>query len=280
MIKIKKNIGKQGTGKRQSAGIAYIHIPLDTDRDKYIFNCLRTHTVSLITEDGQYIPKVNIGKMLIQFIDFPEDTGKVGSPVVWVNIPFYNEPVVIDVLSPSDEMQGGLEEKQFKFRRSNGNAVVEISGRGKKGQLFINVDGDDDDSGRVYINIRNKSKTGKLNLKIQGDIEADVEGKVELLVSDEFKVEVSDPNDDENISIITATKEQILIESNAIKHNAGESPMVLGDKQQELEDKRTSEYDNHTHPTALGPSGTPLIPIAAILKDSIAAITSDKSSLE
>jgi len=93
-----------------SSGVGYIIIPTEVDIDEFIEDAMRTGRVSI---DGGFghgqFHNVPIDRDALQRIKFPDDEGKHGTPVVWVNIPKHNVPVIVGFLDYKTKSCGMME---------------------------------------------------------------------------------------------------------------------------------------------------------------------------
>lgn len=189
-------------GRRQIAnysapvGFGYITIPFDVDREKYIKTCYRKERVAIqLDGGGSVIDNCYISKESLQQIKFPISDKELGSAVAYIVPHFHNIPIIVGVISKADETQL-LEENSFKKVVRTSNANVSVIGRGKSGELFVNVESDFENEGSIYITLRSKNNTSKFNIKCFGDISAYAEGKVFLKCLND--VQISSISFDEN----------------------------------------------------------------------------------
>jgi hypothetical protein len=277
LIKKVKNIGLNSVGKRNANGIAYVFLPRDADREAYIANCFNTSTVSLVTENGEYFHKVPIGKLAIQMIDFPLSVNQTGSPVLWSNVPIHNQIIVTDVFEFKNQFQS-LEESQFKITKRLNNNVAGISLRGKAGQILMSASGESEGSGQMEINLSNFFQTALFKMFVQGEILLKSTASFFVNSFNAFKLSVLNGNN-EAVSRIEATLNNITIDSETIQHSDGKEPMVLGDTLEALLEDFITAVSNITVTTSLGVS--PIINKAQVeaLKQRVEAIKSKISKL-
>jgi len=226
------------------AGIGYIAIPDDEsiDKEQYIEDCYRSHSVAIYggVHYG-YFYNVSIDKEVIKSIEFPKEKGLYGSPVVWVNIPPYNKPVIIAVLKGKDEYYLNAEGEWNMSREFDGNHI-DISAKSKEGVLDFSVMAS---KGKININLIDPNKEGNLKVYVKGksQIHATEETqivsdkKIQLLVLDEdsknkvaitYEREIGLTYIDEFDNEINIIDGEIQIKSDKINHNEGSEPMVLG----------------------------------------------------
>lgn len=180
----------------------YIYVPDDVDRDTYVQTALRTERVCVVAEDsGAFLKNVYIARDSLQDIYFPRKKGELGSCVVCVNILPQNEYIVVAVLSKSDESQL-LEEYEFRKEKRSLDGVVSISGKGKSGEMFINIDSKQVDGGRLFVNIKNSESTGQLKINVDGNSSVYSNGNIELQSTESINLSVLN-NDTKKESIIS-----------------------------------------------------------------------------
>ncbi len=227
----------------------YIVLPDTEDRDKYIQDCFRKERVDVYLENGTPVKGCYISKSVLQDIYFPENGG-LGSAVILVTPKFYDIPVVIGAISKDDETQL-LEENSFKRTVSYKGNNVTVYGKGKTGELFINVESSFEDEGNINITLRNKNKSSKFNLKCFGDINIYSEGDTVLKSMKNVDLKTIEISDDEEevtsellfedgvYSLIDKQGSKIssdengnidIVPSGECKLFSGGSPLVKGDE--------------------------------------------------
>jgi hypothetical protein len=242
--------------KRYTVGIGYIVVPSNANRDEYILNSLRKEEVCILTQDGSFISKVLIDRDCLQRIEFPIDNNYPGSCVVYINEFIHNQPIVVAVLSKGNENQL-LDENQFKLYKKTKLGIVSIVGDGNKGNLFVQLNSEDDIGGDFYIDLLNNSKTSKFILNVKGEVVVNTTGNI-TLNSEGNTVLNSDGNIDIvskgniNISVDGTTsvtsKGKVSIDSdNEIDLGASSlEKAVLGDKLKKFMDDFITEVSNIT----------------------------------
>lgn len=297
---------KRGTTRAQkySAGIGYVIIPSDSDRDAYIQKCIRTGTIGILTDDGGILWNVMCNRSDLGFLEFPTvaeygNKASLGTAVAWVNIPVRDQAVVVAVLDRTDE-GAFFQEHQFKIVREFGGGLIEISGKGDTGDLFITASSESD-TGSINIKATNTSRSAKINIFAKGEINLDAVGDVNLQASKSLNITVHDPSVDDKSTTISYEKgtglqykdefdnEIIANDSNvqikaAKKVNLGDGaePAVLGDTLEQFLSDLVDQIKLITVPTAFGPSGTPInaAAFAALVSTSLARIKSSYSNTD
>jgi len=202
----------------------YVFIPPNLDRGKYIQTAFRKEKISIILEDGGgVVNDVYISRTAIQDIYFPVEVGDIGSCVACINIPPYNQYVVVGVISKEDESQL-LGEDEFKREKKTATGVVSVCGRGRTGELFIDIDSTEAGTGGVFVNVKNRNRDAKLNINVFGETNIHTEGKATIESTEEINLSVID-NEAETVSSIIYKKGEGLSYSdefgNSITANGG-----------------------------------------------------------
>lgn len=174
-------ISRKNSGNyNHSTGLGYITIPVGVDRDLYIQTCYRKERVAIqLDGGGSVINNCYISRSVLQEILFPEEVNQLGSCVAFICLKHHNLPIIIACISKPDETQL-LEEKVFKKSVSTKETNVSIEGKGKTGELFINVESNLENEGSIYITLKSLNNTAKFELKCFGDINLYSEGKTSL----------------------------------------------------------------------------------------------------
>jgi len=161
-------------------GLGYIVIPIGVDRDLYIQTCYRKERVAIqLDGGGSVINNCYISRSTLQDIIFPDEVNQLGSCVAFICLKHHNLPIIVSRISKPDETQL-IEENSFKKLVSTKGANVAIEGKGKTGELFINVESNSEDEGSIYVTLKSKGNTSKFELKCFGEINIYSEGKTSL----------------------------------------------------------------------------------------------------
>lgn len=207
----KRALTKQPAAANDYAvGRGYIFIPFGVDREQFVQTALRNERVSLMLEDGRgSINDAYISKTVLQEISFPEKTGELGSPIAYLNIYPANEFTVIAVLSSNDNSQL-LKEYQFKKVKESEIGRVSVIGNGDNGELIISVDGENEDSGKVILNIKNSENKGELEINVLGGTNIYTQGDKVLKSAKSIELQVVN-NETQKKSSLKYEKDQGLI---------------------------------------------------------------------
>lgn len=259
-----------------TAGVGYITIPVDSsiDRDTFIEDCYRTQRVAMLGGQlGGMFYDVSIDTECIKNIQFPNEPGGKGSPVVWLNIPVFEKQVIVAVLKDEDDYIFN-DEHSLINTRSHSSTFITTSIQAKDGHAGFAMSSDKEDSS-VDIDILNSNNKSKLNVRVSGDISINGNESVNLQSDKNIFINVKNEKD-ENLLFIKYTANAgyeyrdefgneiacvdgvISIKSKKINHSDGDEPMVLGDKLVQTLSKLIDAINKITVPTALGPSGTPI----------------------
>lgn len=152
-----------------TAGIGYIVIPNDKNRDGYIQKCYRNHTVAI--RPGLNYSKtydIPITADALSSIEFPERTEDLGSTIVWVREDFQNRPVVIGVIKDAGK-PSQLSSSQQQIIQEYGNQLAQIFLDAKKSLLNLSAVGNN--ANPAIINIRaTGSSEDEVNVESGGSI--------------------------------------------------------------------------------------------------------------
>lgn len=187
---------------RQSSGIGYVIIPTDVDRDAYVESCTRKKTVSILTEQGETINDVSVGKLAMQFIEFPKLDGnnsrKLGSPVGFVNIPSRNKPLIFDVFDASDEFNV-CPEQGFNITKRTSESTASVTGNGGTGNMSVASYCKKGDN-TLDVSVRSKTITSTLRVVVDGITSLFSRKMVKLKSGEGFFFEVKDEEKDNTTS--------------------------------------------------------------------------------
>lgn len=196
----KKYVSTRPVGTRNSAGIGYIILPTDKDRDKYIESCYNTGTISVMLEDGGMVDYVSISNHVLNYLEFPKTSEQLGSMLFWVNIPKKNIPVIVAVINKNDEIIS-IGEHQIIQSKDHKDGYIEISGNAKDGLLNITAKGKKSDKGVLNISVTNVDDTAELNLLVRGTSNIKTIGDTNLEVTNKIKIRIFDPDVDDKETV-------------------------------------------------------------------------------
>jgi len=269
-------VGRSGAAyERESVGIGRVILPPNTDRDIYIKNCYQCSTVSMISRVNlDVIHDVTVDTSVLERIVFPDTSEKLGSSVVWINLPIYNSPVIVALINNSDDMVDSLEENEFSFSRWDRDGQVSISGLARDGSIYITSQSNTNKGGRLKINVSNKNRTGILDVTVNGDFY--LESKTaELKLQESFSVEVNSGIKEEKTTslivendsiegIVSESTSGFRVEESEFTIGKGNTRAVMGDEKEKFIHSLIDVIAGQTVATSLGPQ--PLVNAAGILK--------------
>ena len=242
-------------------GIGFVIVPPDVDRQQYINTCFASETISIYPEcGGTSFNRVPLSQEAVQQVEFPDKDKKFGSQVVYLFHPTTKNPIIIAVLSKRNELVG-VQHKQFKLFKSDGENLVSLIGDGKKGNLFVTVKSTETSGGQILINLVQSGGTGKFSLQVQGDI---------FLISNHFELK------NKTTKILSKEKISLGIEEY--------EPAVLGQTLcDDVLKPLFSALKQLKVATAMGPSGTPLpdfLQKVVEIENKLDSILSEKVEIE
>jgi hypothetical protein len=201
----------------------YVFLPSDMEgekRDQYIAKCKRKSRVSLLFEDGGGVcHDCYVIKSAISDIEFPDIFGKVGSCVICYVDPNSGLPIVMGVLGKEDESEL-LGEKEKRLIAQSGNNIAEVGVKGKTGEIYLNVNSDQSTGGVVTINVSNTNRSGKLKIRVIGDVDMYVKDECEISSEEQIGLTVTDVEND-NIHSIIIDGNGVNIDGNVSTDNDG-----------------------------------------------------------
>lgn len=200
---------KYRTGFLMQIFKGYIFLPpnLEDDaRTKYIQTCYRTGKVSVLLDGGGVAHNVPIDKNTLKEVNFPESFGEAGDSVLcWLN-PYNNRPMVFALFNKEDESTIS-DENEYKVVRSNGNNISSIDIKGNEGEVYINVDSDDEDGGNIVLNVNNVNRNGSLKINVNGEADIYTSNKAKISSNTELELTVKNLDTDNESSLnITGEK--------------------------------------------------------------------------
>ena len=240
-----------------NAGIAYVCLPSDIDRDTYISQCYTTATVSIFSERNGFYNRVPIDVHSLNFVTFPQVLAEFGSAVSFIVDPVVKRPIITGLYFKNDELSA-LQENQFRFKRElNGNSV-EITGSPDGKYLHLNVTADS--AGEVSINVSSQDQSAKVSFEVDGDVNVNATGNTNIRQGNQFTLStIADTADDTKVAIMRqrATSHLFIDEEHDINTdkfsiNAGEEPFILGKQWASFMKNFINEVANSTVETPMG----------------------------
>lgn len=284
-----------------NAGIGYVVIPQDVDRDQYVENCYRTQTVTI---QGGYgygeFGQVRVSQSAMQEIEFPsgvDGEDKYGSAVVWVKDSNTLAPVIIATIRrQSSYYDLGEQTRRVAVRTENGGSV-EIQATGD-GRLQISVIGSSESPAQLSLRVNSPKADSQVSLDCDNEVVVSAGKKISVVTPGVIEAVFVDDQMNEKTTLryepqkgleykdefeneITAGDGAVNVTSKEISHNSGNEPMVLGDK---LSSFIGDFIDAVMQLTVVTPAGTSTVPVNvakfAELKTRFDEFKSKKSKLE
>lgn len=257
-----------------SAGVGFVVIPSDVDREQYINDCYRTNTLTINGGKGYgYFSGVHADINVMQNIHFPTDEENRGTPVVWIKDAVSQLPVIVGVLRKQNEYYS-LSENQYKLKRGTEKTDVEIFIDGNESELNITILGDKDYPANMNVKLSSENSDSVFNLNCDNEININgsksvnviTNKKVSLLVNDKgenkmklsYELENGLNYKDEFENEIVAKDGEIDIISKKINHNEGKEPMVLGNTLADILDEILKAIQAITVVSPVGATSTPV----------------------
>lgn len=281
-----------------SAGVGFVVVPNETEREQYIEDCYRTNTLTINGGMGYgFFHNVHTDEAVMQNITFPTDEDNRGTAVVWVRDAVSQLPVIIGTLRKQGDYYA-LKERQFLLKRGdNGKKIVEVFIDGNETNLDITLSGDDKNPANMNVKLSSENKDSTLNiisdnkLQIQSDniITHQSSGKIEFKIKEkgEQKIYASYElgkgfyYEDIFENKVVYDEKGINITAKKISHNGGKEPMVLGDTLESLLNELLTAIQKMTVMTSVGSSTVP-VNVSDFIKiqNKIKNIKSKKSNLD
>lgn len=164
-------------------------------RSRIIKQCFRKQKVSVLFDNGGFANNCPISLQALRDVEFPEKFSNVGSPVLCYIEPLHRKPMIIGVFGKENDVDLS-DEGDKKLSSIFKDSKAEVGVRGKRGEIFLNVDSSEETGGNVYINIKNTSNTGKLVLRVLGSSDIYTLGACTVTSNDNIAVKIRDVEND------------------------------------------------------------------------------------
>lgn len=188
---------QQGVGvyERDPACIGYVVIPPDVERPAYVAQCYETQTICAVTDGGEFFRRIPVTKDTMALVEFPREKGQKGSPVLLLNLPRHNQPVVGGVFNSAEEVSQVLGEHRFSMLRRLAGRYVALTGDGEQGTMTLTVCGLEEGEGRLQLNVVNQRGAGQLDVNVRGDVTLRAEGALQASAGKVLSLGVNDQAD-------------------------------------------------------------------------------------
>lgn len=282
-----------------SAGVGFVVVPTDVDREEYINDCYRTNTLTINGGKGYgFFSGVHTDVNVMQNISFPTDERNRGTAVVWVRDAISQLPVIIASLRKQDEYYN-LAENQFRIKRNNveKTKAIEIFADGDESCIDIILLSDEITPANFNIKINSKNQKSILNINCDNEINIVSDNKIKIETNKKVEIEITEEGEtktaisyelgkgfiykDEFENEINCKDGEINIISEKINHNGGKEPMVLGDTLVDLLRDVLSEIQKMTFTSPSGITSTPINSLSFLnIQNELSKIKSKKSNVE
>lgn len=176
-----------------NAGVGRVIIPTGVIIDEYIEDCYRTNTLTIWGGRGYGLFQgVNVSVQVMQDIRFPEsnEENEYGSAVIWIKDENSQMPVIIATLRDQDEFLP-LETNQYRLKRCIlDKRAIEVFIDAKTASMFVNITGDNEDSGDFNLKVTSENKDSVINVYSDCDINVTSEKNVKIKSADNIQLAI------------------------------------------------------------------------------------------
>jgi hypothetical protein len=190
------------SGRREFSGIGFVVLNLSQDRDKYITNCYRTNTVTIITTNQDIIKNCIVPKSLWNDITFPVDNFSKGSQVTWLNMYRQEIPIILNVLEKKQEYSKKTE-LTTNDDKIGDNGSYSFRGDGKNAFCSITVDSLVEQLlPMMKIKVLHAYTKGLFDLYVQGKIQIETDDNIIVKALNGMTLNIVDATDIKNKNTI------------------------------------------------------------------------------
>lgn len=259
--------------KRDSIFTARVVLPTDVDRDEYIRFALRTHSVCLLTAQGDFIRNAPMAysfmgsnEGFIHSMEFPQSSSELGTEVVVLNIPKHNIPIVIGCLPRKEGTEYLNNEDMLRMKRvtvrDDGTASsFTIEGDGIQGLLKLISYGVTESGGKVKVRATNKQKKGEITMRtnywkmfVTNDIEITAKGNVLWTIEgdSEYNITGNSKKSVEGTYEVLSEGEMKLNSEEKVRLGESSEPVLLGDTKKSLDEELLTALSSAVILTPIG----------------------------
>jgi len=192
----------------------YIICPSNMDRDTYVADCCKRQRVSILVDfGGTVVHDCYVSKGAFRDIEFPKTKESLGSYVVFVTGSFHSKPVVVAVIDKPGAA-APIEEQSFNKRVFIGENSVNISAKGRRGQLYIDVQSDSEDGGDIFLTLANRNANSRFSVQCKGEIELRASSNIVNISESEIRLRsvYADEDGEHNNCEIVASEGGFVVE--------------------------------------------------------------------
>jgi hypothetical protein len=265
----------------QNAGVGFVIIPKHVDTKTYKEDVYRSGRISIYGGYGHSnFNNILVDREVLQRIKFPNNSDEKGSAVVWINIPYHNEPIVIACLKYDEDFHSLSENRKRDTKSDSNGNMVDFDQDGNNAKAKLQITANEKNNGEYEINISSVNHNGRFKVIVDGEILQKASDKIIRISENKIvdavtnkagvvrgKIELNPNKDSEHIldfqddygNKITSKKDELNIRAdNSKKINLGDGkePVVLAKTLKSILDKYDDALSKLTVPTAFGPSGT------------------------
>lgn len=188
------NLGLNGTETDPNpAGMGYVVIPSNIERELYIKSVYKNNAIMVRTEDGNIFRNVAVVSDVLERLIFPKTDEGFGSMVVFVNMPKYNNKVVVGIVDLLSEASRIISENQYKISQISEKSVVSTMHDADSGEVNISASAlQQGVKTKVNISVTNQERDAEMNVFVAGQARIHASKNVILVANDNILVSVED----------------------------------------------------------------------------------------
>ena len=195
------------SNNRPPAGIGWVIVPSDMDREEYIRRVYNTGYCMVISDFNDPIRDVAVPEHLIRSIKFPVVLGERGSLVSWISIPKSDQVILMGILQEPAE-SSPYEEGTLIDQVGNSDARVVRAMSTKDKSYTIAVTSDERGEGGVEMKTTGAGKTASITLNLDGTSHIKADDKLTIFAENELNIKISSKEGE--VSTLTLTNDGVL----------------------------------------------------------------------